>query len=154
MNGNICTYIDINQGNISVKSSIRAICKYKTIVCFAMECINNSYIEAARVYFKQNEQNTIAIKCVLCNTGGLLEWSSFLRHLSARHSIVGISPRGPNIELDDEIRTEVELELQNLSNGFNYEDENDVFSEAESEGNKTDVEDVDEQEDAPESNEV
>lgn len=119
-----------------------------------MECISNTYVEAARVYLKQNERTTIVIKCVLCNINGLFEWSSFIRHLAARHSIVGISPQESNLELDEEIRTEVELELQNLSNACNYEDENEVYSDAESDGIKKDVEEVDKQEDVPDSNEV
>lgn len=119
-----------------------------------MECINNAYVAAARVYLKQNERTTIVIKCVLCNINGLFEWSSFIRHLAARHSIVGISPQEASLELDEEIRTEVELELQNLSNVCNDDDENDVYSDAESEENKTHVEKVDKQEDVLDSNEV
>lgn len=122
-----------------------------------MEYINNGYIEAARVYFKQTDHTTIVIKCVLCNIDGLLEWSSFLRHLSVRHSVFGKSHQErQNLQLDEEIQNEVELELQNLSKTFYDEDET-VNSDTEIEMDDTaiagDVE-IDAQEEVSDSNEV
>lgn len=95
-----------------------------------MEYINKSNIEAARVYFKQTGHTTILIKCLLCNIDGLLEWSSYLQHLAVRHSVFAKSPHGLNLELNEEIKNEVEQEFQNLSNTY-YDENETVNSDAE-----------------------
>lgn len=123
-----------------------------------MEYINKSYIEAARVFLKQTDHTTIVIKCVLCNIDGLLEWSSFLQHLAVRHSVFAKSSHGLNLELDEEIKNEVELELQNLSNNY-YDEIETVNSDAEIEINDCEItgdirNETDTQEEVSDSNEV
>nr|XP_002049311.3 oocyte zinc finger protein XlCOF22 [Drosophila virilis] len=48
------------------------------------------------------------------NTAGLIDWTLFLRHLTAEHTVGPCLEKG-SLELDEEIQAEVELELQNLS---------------------------------------
>ncbi|KAL7736759.1 hypothetical protein ACLKA6_015610 [Drosophila palustris] len=80
-----------------------------------MDKVNKNYIEAAQVYLKLGERTTIVIKCCLCSTCGLTEWSHFAKHLASCHFANGAPLLNRHLELDKEIQAEVEEELKNLS---------------------------------------
>ncbi|XP_034475684.1 zinc finger protein 701 [Drosophila innubila] len=80
-----------------------------------MNDVNNNFIEAAKLYLKVGERTSIVIKCSLCRTGDLTDWSQLAKHLASFHSVLGTRLVNQDLEVDKEIQEEVEEELQNQS---------------------------------------
>lgn len=93
------------------------------------DCINNKYIQSARVYLKLGRPAELIIKCCLCDIDGFTDWVLFLKHVRSSHVAGQWKGQCASI-LDMEIQAEVELEMQNLKNINSEYERSDVEAES------------------------